>query len=382
MLHQLGAGIVALPGGAFLWSTLSFVVVIGILVFVHEFGHYLAARSVGVRVEVFSIGFGREIFGWNDRTGTRWKVSLLPLGGYVKMFAMTGEMQPHEVPTEQHHEAFITKSVLRRMWVVFAGPFANFLFAAVVLSGLFYFQGERRLYPEVGGVVANSAAAEAGLQPGDFILSVGGQPVQYWDELVSKVTGSHGQAQAVVVKKADGTQQTLQIAPRKVEITNIFGEKITLYQIGITSGAAFARVKHGLGMSAVLGVERTYVQTATILKALWRMVTLQMPAEIGGPLTIGKVAGDNAAAGFESLLLFMVVISINLGLINLFPVPVLDGGHLLYFSIEALLRRPLSERAQELGNKFGFGLLMLLMTFAFYKDIINIIMPIFGGHGS
>jgi len=348
MLHQLGAGIVALPGGAFLWSTLSFVVVIGILVFVHEFGHYLAARSVGVRVEVFSIGFGREIFGWNDRTGTRWKVSLLPLGGYVKMFAMTGEMQPHEV----------------------------------VLSGLFYFQGERRLYPEVGGVVAHSAAAEAGLQPGDFILSVGGQPVQYWDELVAKVTGSHGQAQAIVVKKADGAQQTLQIAPRKVEVTNIFGEKVTLYQIGITSGAAFARVKHGLGTSVVLGVERTYVQTATILKALWRMVTLQMPAEIGGPLTIGKVAGDNAAAGFESLLLFMVVISINLGLINLFPVPVLDGGHLLYFSIEALLRRPLSERAQELGNKFGFGLLMLLMTFAFYKDIINIIMPIFGGHGS
>ena len=378
MFEQLAQTMTNLPGGVFMWSTFIFIIVVSALVFFHELGHYLAARSVGVYVETFSIGFGREIFGWDDSQGTRWKVSILPLGGYVKMYGMSGEARPEDIPEDRQHEAFVLKSVLRRMWVVFAGPLANFVLAFVVLAGMFYFSGERRILTEVGDVAEGMPAAAANLQPGDEILAVNNQPVQYWDEMVPLIQedGENPVMLEIYRPQAD-TTLTVTIKPEKVEVKNILGETSTMYQVGIRAGASFERQPHGLLTSMALGVERTYQQTTLILQAVWRMISGQMRADVGGPLTIGKVAGEQATMGLESLLVFMAFISINLGLINLFPVPVLDGGHLVYFAIEGLLGRPLTETAQEIGNRIGLTLIMMLMVFAFYKDIMNVVMPIF-----
>lgn len=380
MFDQLAQTMTNLPGGVFMWSTFIFIVVVGLLVFIHEMGHYLAARSVGVYVETFSIGFGREIFGWDDKQGTRWKVSILPLGGYVKMYGMTGESRPEDIPQDRQHEAFVLKSVLRRMWVVFAGPLANFVLAFALLSGMFYFSGERRVLTEVGQVAEDMPAAAAGLQAGDEILAVNDQPVQYWDEMVPLIQ-QHGDKPVTLEVLRPETDRMLEVTlrPKKVEVTNILGETSTMYQVGVMAGSNFESQPHGLFKSIELGAEKTYQQTSLILQAVWRMISGQMRADIGGPLTIGKVAGEQATMGFVSLLAFMAFISINLGLINLFPVPVLDGGHLLYFAIEGVLGKPLSEAAQEFGNRIGLMLIMLLMVFAFYKDIMNVIIPIFEG---
>lgn len=380
MFEQLAQTMTNLPGGVFMWSTIIFILVVGVLVFIHEMGHYLAARSVGVYVETFSIGFGREIFGWDDKQGTRWKVSILPLGGYVKMYGMTGEAKPEDIPEDRRHEAFVLKSVLRRMWVVFAGPLANFVLAFALLSGMFFLSGERRILTEVGAVAENMPAAAAGLQAGDEILAVNDTEVRYWDEMVPLIQEEGAQPITLEVYRP-GTDNVLEVTlqPKQVEVTNILGETSTMYQVGVRAGESFERQPHGFFRSMALGAERTYQQTALILEAVWRMISGQMRADIGGPLTIGKVAGEQATMGFESLLVFMAFISINLGLINLFPIPVLDGGHLVYFAIEGLLGRPLTEKAQDIGNRIGLTLIMMLMVFAFYKDIMNVVMPVFQG---
>lgn len=380
MFEQLATTFSAMPGGSFVWAVLVFSFVIGVLVFVHELGHYLAARSVGVKVEVFSIGFGKEIFGWNDRSGTRWKISILPLGGFVKMYAMTGEVYAEDVPEARKKEAFITKSVLSRMWVVFAGPLANFLFAIIVLSGVFYVSGERRVLAESGPVAAEMPAAAAGLQEGDVIRKIGGVEIKYWDELVPMIRENGDRVlRFTVYRPSDDTVHVMDIKPQEKNMTDMLGKEEKVYQIGIQASGNFERVKHGLVESVKLGAISTYNQTSMIMTALWRMVTGQMAADIGGPLTIGKVAGEQATMGLESLIFFMAFISVNLGLINLFPVPVLDGGHLVYFAVEGISGRPLNERLQDIANRIGMGLLATLMLFAFYKDILNVVLPIFKG---
>ena len=378
MFEQLAQSLTNLPGGAILWSIFIFVVVIGVLVFIHEMGHYLAARSVGVFAEVFSIGFGPEIYGWDDKQGTRWKISILPLGGYVQMYGMTGEVRPEDIPDARQHEAFVLKSVLRRMWVVFAGPLANFVLALFLLSAMFYIVGEQKILANVGDVTEDMPAKAAGLQADDEIIAVNNQDVHYWHDMAKVIEQSGGGTLALEVYRPD-TDETLQLSlqPKEVEVTNILGETSTTYHIGIQAAKQFERKSHGLLGAIKLGAEKTYQQTTLILQAVWRMISGQMKADIGGPITIGKVAGEQASIGLESLLMFMAFISINLGLINLFPVPILDGGHLLYFAIEGLMGKPLSEKAQEIFNRIGLTLIILLMVFAFYKDIKNVIMPHF-----
>ena len=365
-----------MPGGAFLWATLVFIVGLSLLVFIHELGHYLAARSVGVKVEAFSIGFGKELFGWYDKQGTRWKICMLPLGGYVQMYAMTGEHNPEDIPEDERKGAFMFKKVWQRAWVVFAGPMANFLFAIVALAGLFAFTGEKIPMPVVGQVAQESPAERAGLVKGDTIEAINGQQIATWADLTQAVRASDGETMTFIVAR-DATNLTLTLTPEKREVTNILGEKNTHYMIGIGQGQVFESREVGAFESVKLGVTRTYDMTATIASAVWRMLTLQMSADIGGPLTIAKVAGDSAADGMASFIMFLVFISINLGLINLFPIPVLDGGHLVYFAIEAIKGKPLGERAQEIGYKVGLSLIVLLMAFAFYKDIIGVVLPAF-----
>ena len=378
-MHQLSTLFADLPGGGALWSFLAFVIVVGVLVFVHELGHYLAARSVGIRVEVFSIGFGREVFGWFDRAGTRWKVCLMPLGGYVKMFAMSGEVQPKDVKKADREHAFIMKNVWQRMWVVAAGPLANFVFAIVVVSGVFMFVGEARQLAVIGGIQEDMPAKAAGFELADKIVAVDGKALSYWTDFANTIRASKGKALAMTVER-NGAPLTLTVTPKVGEVTDILGKKHEYFMVGLSPKEdAIVFEKHGLLQALWGGVDYTYDKASTILIAIWRMATGQMPPDLGGPFTIAKVAGDFASAGGLQLLMFMVFISINLGLVNLFPVPVLDGGHLLYFAIEAVKGSPVSERGQEWANRAGLGIIFLLMAFVLYKDVRNVILPYFIG---
>lgn len=376
MLAQMNDMMVNMPGGAALWAALFFIFGLSVLVFIHEMGHYLAARSVGVAVEAFSIGFGPEIFGWNDRVGTRWKVSLIPLGGYVKLYAMTGEIEPDAVPKKRRHEAFCFKSVPARMWVVFAGPLFNFLFAIFALAGLFMTSGEKIPMPVVGSVAVESPAEVAGLQTGDRVLTINGQPLANWNELSETVRASEGQALTLELQRGE-TTETVTVTPERREVTSLLGEVSVHYMVGIGQGNVFESREVGVLEATWLGVTRTWDITVMIAKAVWRMLTLQMDADVGGPLTIAKVAGDSASQGWDAFIMFLVFISVNLGLLNLFPIPVLDGGHLVYFAVEAVKGKPLGEKAQEIGYRVGFAMILMLMAFAFYKDIVRIVIPFF-----
>lgn len=368
MLESLNAWLSAVPGGGLMWTVLMFIVVISILVFVHELGHYLAARSMKVRVETFSIGFGKEIWGFNDKSGTRWKVAAIPLGGFVKMVGDDRTDQAAQQPG-----AFFSKSVWARMWIVVAGPLANFLFAVVVLTGLMMV-GEQKLAATLGDVQPESAAEAAGLKTGDTVLTVDGTPVDDWTAMSTLIGQRGGVPTTLTVKRSDETL-TVAITPKLIETKDIFGDVQRIGLIGVRSGNHYFLVQHPANSALVLGVQRTWEITTMTLKAIWRMITGAMPADIGGPLTIADMAGKSAENGGYALLMFMVIISINLGLLNLFPIPILDGGHLVYFAVEAVKGSPVGERAQDVGYRVGLSILVLLMSFAFYKDIMRIIMP-------
>ncbi len=369
LLPQLSGLFSGLPGGAVLWSALMFIVVLSVLVYVHEMGHYLAARSVGVFVNTFSIGFGRELFGWNDKRGTRWKVALIPLGGYVSML---GEMDEGDVPASRKHESFLSKNVWARMWVVVAGPLANVLFTIFALMALMWV-GEQRPIPQVGGVMEGSAAAEAGLEPGDTITAINGQAIQYWDELVETVGPSAGKTLNLEVQRGEETL-ALQMTPQTTEVTNVFGETTQIGRIGVLHSGATVMVRHSFVEGMGLAFVRTWEMTAATGKAIWRMATRQMSAEhVGGPIMIAQLAGETAEQGPYALVLFMAIISLNLALINMFPIPVLDGGRLVFYIIEALKGSPMSERSQEWGFRFGMLMIAMLMVLAFYNDIMRLL---------
>ncbi|HVA12708.1 MAG TPA: RIP metalloprotease RseP [Stellaceae bacterium] len=353
-----------------------FLVVLTVLVFVHEFGHYLVARWNSVRVEVFSIGFGPELFGWNDRAGTRWKVSAIPLGGYVKMF---GDADPASMPSSDVHEmtpeeravAFHHKRLPQRAAIVAAGPVANFIFAIVALAGLFATVGQPFTPPQVGTVQAGSAAAAAGIQPGDVVASIDGQAIERFEDVQRIVRLDPGRAMSLVVHRGD-KDLTLSVTPKLSEVTDRFGNKHQYGLLGIV-GQGVKYVRYG----PVAAVGRAVGETADIvtgtLQAVWQMIIgARSTDELGGPLRIAQMSGEVAQYGFSAILPFMAVLSINLGLINLFPIPVLDGGHLLFYAAEALRGRPLGHRAQEYGFRFGLALVMTLMVFATWNDLVHL----------
>lgn len=367
-MQELFTLVTSIPGGEVIWKVAMFVLVLGVLVFVHEWGHYIAARSVGIAVDVFSIGFGKEIWGFNDRNGTRWKVAMIPLGGYVRMVGDTPESEA-ALNASQKENSFFSKNVYARMWVVFAGPLVNFVFAAIILAGLMMY-GEQRILPVVGAIMEESAAAEAGLQQGDRILSLDGTQLPDWNTMSAIIEKSGGKTLSALIQRGEA-QLTLPVTPKSVETRNVFGESKEIGILGVRSAQPpqTVLVRHGVLESLGMGVYKTYDYTAMTLKAITRMITGAMPAEIGGPLSIGDMAGESAKYGFYSLCLFAAIISINLGLINLFPVPMLDGGHLVFFSIEAVMGKPVHERVQDIGYRIGFSLVVLLMVFATWKDI-------------
>ncbi len=357
-------------------AVVSFLFILGVIVFVHEMGHFLVARWNKVRIEVFSIGFGPELFGWNDRHGTRWKVALLPLGGYVRFFgdANAASTPGEDVPSLSEAEravSFHHKRLSQRAAIVFAGPFANFLLAIVILGVLFATVGQRITPPDISMVKPDSAAAAAGFQPGDVILSIDGKPISRFEELQQIVRDSAGVALTMVVKRGEN-EVTLVVTPRLVERTDRFGNVLQFGELGVgRTGVVYVRLNPVAAIGAA--VAETYNLTAGTVDAIAQMIAgTRSSDDLGGPIRIAQVAGQVAQDGFVTIFWFMAVLSINLGLINLMPVPLLDGGHLLFYVFEAIRGRPLGERAQDYGFRIGIALLLSLMVFATWNDLVHL----------
>lgn len=355
-----------------------FLVTISVIVFVHELGHYLVARANGVRVEVFSIGFGPELFGFRDRHGTRWKLSLLPLGGYVKFFGDAGpaggakDKSLAALGEEDRRVSFHHKRVGQRAAVVIGGPLGNFVFAIIVFAFLFGFVGERYTAPDIVDVIPGGAAESAGIKPGDRVIEIEGQPVERFEDLQSVVEGSPGVPLSIVVRRGD-TEVALRATPDLVEDKDSFGNVRAVGRLGVKGGqVAFRDVDTG---TAVWGaVRETFNIAVGTLKAVGQMIAgSRSTDELGGPIQIGRMSGEIAQdGGFLSLVFFMAILSINLGLINLFPVPMLDGGHLIFYVWEAIAGRPLKPRVQEIGMRVGFVLVIALMVWVTSKDLIRL----------
>jgi regulator of sigma E protease len=354
---------------------LPFIVVITVVVFVHEFGHYVVARLCGIRIDSFSIGFGRKLFGWTDKHGTVWQVACLPLGGYVKMF---GDADPASTPdesvktmTEEEKKiSFFHQSVGRRMAVVGAGPVSNYIFAILVLAILFVFQGQPFSPPLVGALQENGVAARAGLLAGDKVVSIDGKDISRFED-IKRIIGLNSGSPVLVVVEREGKAQAFTLTPEIFIQTDRFGGQHRMGKIGIVSDKLDHKKWPPLKALRQAVIE-SWNMSADTLKAVGQMIVgTRGSEEIGGPLRIAEMSGHIAQDGVWSLIWFMAIISINLGLINLFPVPLLDGGHLLFYSIEKLLGRPLNEKAQEVGLRVGFILVASLMVFATWNDLVS-----------
>jgi regulator of sigma E protease len=355
---------------------LPFIVVISIVVFVHEFGHYWVARRCGVKIEAFSIGFGSEIFGWTDKHGTRWKVCWLPLGGYVKMFgdSNAASMPGEEVKTmsdEEKRVAFFHQNVNKRMAVVVAGPASNYLFAIVVLSFLFMFQGMPYTSSDISGVMEGSVAAKAGLLKGDHVVNVDGSNIDRFEDIKRIVAMNSGTPIAVKVERG-GAPLQFSLTPEIVTMTDRFGGEHRIGRIGITSDELKYK-KWSPPMAVYHAVAETWNLTTSTLKAVGQMILgTRGTDELGGPLRIAEMSGHVAQDGIVALIWFMSVISINLGFINLFPIPLLDGGHLAFYLIEKLRGRPLHDRIQDIGMRVGMALVLSLMVFSTWNDLVHL----------
>ena len=352
----------------------AFLSVITVVVFVHELGHFLVARWVGVRIEVFSIGFGRELFGFYDRHGTRWKFCLLPLGGYVKMFGEADELLEADGTTRQltqteRSQSFFHKSLLRRSAVVVAGPVANYIFAIIVLAIMFMTYGQPFTAPVIGFVNEDSAAEEAGLEAGDRIISIDGQPMERFEDIAAIIQFGLGKPVELVFQR-DGVQHTMLVQPDVVETDDNFGNVTRIGRLGIKPASDTEVRTHG-PLEAVGAASVATVETSQrILEALWQMVEgTRSTEEIGGPLRIGKMAGDILKEGVVALIGFAAWISVMLGLFNLFPIPMLDGGHLAFYAYEAVRGRPAHVRAQDWALKAGIVVLVGMAIFALHNDL-------------
>lgn len=456
---QLIAGNAWLYGGSFL-------LVLSILVFIHEWGHYIIARKCGVKVDVFSIGFGKELFGWNDKNGTRWKFSLIPLGGYVQLFGHTdpastvksedvkdnetGEDRP--MTEEERKVAFFSQSVGKRAAIVFAGPAINYLFAIIVLAGLYSFYGQPVTPPVATAVLGGSAAEEVGFQPHDRVIEIDGRSVNRFEDIRREVmvgldeertftierggeiiemttaptrmveedrfgfehsrgmlgiigpgnalTTEHivavdgrpyedkkllrdviaqkmGTVFSVDIKRSEDATDTMIIQPR-TEYNEHFAEEGHPDQnILIISDETESEifVRHNIVKATALAIQETIVITTSTLGALGQMITgTRSATELGGIIRIGAIAGDMAQSGLIALITFTALLSINLGLINLFPIPTLDGGHLVFYFFEALKGQPIAEHVQEYAFRVGFVMLVGLMLFANINDIMQLIL--------
>ena len=372
----------------FLWGYgLPFVLVLSLLVFVHEWGHYIVARMCGVRVETFSIGFGREIFGRTDKNGTRWKFSMIPLGGYVQMFgdtdpASAGHETGKKMTKAEKKVAFFSQSIPKRAAVVVAGPAINFIFAILILAGLYVAHGQPIVPPVAASLVEGGPAEVAGILPDDKIIDINGNPVETFQDVVHHVGLNLDQEMQITVLRSSGeigewdtaNPVELTMTPERIEGEDRFGFKHTRGRIGVMSPTGKSEIKtHNVISAFGSATKETWNITAGTMRALGQMITgVRSTDELGGILRIGAYAGQFAEAGIASLIMFTALLSINLGLINLFPIPMLDGGHLAMYSIEALKGSPMSERSQEYAFRVGFTAVIFFMLFATWNDLVQL----------
>ncbi len=347
-------------------AVVTFLLVLGALILFHEFGHFSVARLCGVGVQTFSLGFGPKIF--SKKMGeTEYCLCAFPLGGYVRM---VGDDPSEEVAPEDKERSFLAATLPKKIAIVVAGPFFNFILAFFVFWGLFM-AGVPLLTPDVGEVDKGSAADVGGLKPGDKILSINDKEITQWEEIRETLQEGNGSALRFVISRV-GAKQVLTITPMRKEVKDVFGDSKPFWIIGIMP-AKTQFIKQYNPISAFgLGLARTGQMIGLNFVGIVKLIEGKISRDnIGGPILIAKMAADQAEQGLLNVLLFAAMISINLGVINLFPVPVLDGGHLLFFLIEAVIRRPLSLKAREMASQVGLFLLVSLMVFAFYNDIMR-----------
>ena len=355
-----------------------FLVALTILVFFHELGHFWVARLAKVRVEVFSVGFGAELFGWNDKAGTRWKIGVIPLGGYVKMFGQSdlpGDEDEDQPPLTDKEKAvsFQHKTLAQRTAIVAAGPIANFLLSVVLIACLMATFGAARPYAGVGEMMPGSAAAEAGFKAGDRIVSIDGEAVEWFSDLVRIVSVQPEILLKIKVRRGDD-EFVLTATPKRHQQPGAEGKTVEIGLLGVRYDPQQMHYERQNPLMAVwLGIQQTASLTEKTLSFLGQVISGRQGTEgIGGPLRIVQYAGVTFQSGIENFVLFLAVLSINLGLINLFPIPILDGGHLFFFAVEAIRGRPLGPQAQEYGFRFGLILVLILMVFVTWNDLVQL----------
>ncbi len=368
-------------GGGFVSYIVPFIFVLSIVVFIHEFGHFIVARLCGVRVLVFSIGFGPELCGFNDRHNTRWKISAIPLGGYVKFFgdenaASVPELPQLETMNEgERAQSFFFQPVRKRAAIVFAGPFANFILAIVIFAAIFGIYGKQSMSARVDQVQPDSAAAAAGFQPGDVVLAIDGKQIEDFADMQRIVSDSAGDKLDIKVDRK-GAQLTLQATPLLKEVKDNFGNAHRIGILGITRSMDANDAKSqpvSPPQALLMGVQETWFIVDRTLSYIGGVIVGRESADqLGGPARIAQISGQVAKIGIMPLIHLVGVLSVSIGLLNLFPIPLLDGGHLLFYGIEAARGRPLSERAQEVGFRIGLAIVVMLMIFATFNDIVHL----------
>lgn len=369
-------------GSGLIGYIIPFLFVLTIVVFFHELGHFLVARWAGVKVLTFSLGFGPELAGFNDRHGTRWKISAIPLGGYVKFFGDESEAStPASSETlagmtaEERAGSFHHKKVGPRAAIVAAGPIANFILAIVIFTCLFTFFGKPSTTARVDKIEASSAAAKAGFEVGDVVTAIDGKTIGSFSDMQRVVGVRAGDTLNFTIKRGDSTLQ-LKGTPELREVKDSFGNVHRLGVLGITRATAPGDVvteRVDPATALWLGVKETWFVVDRTLSYIGGVFTGREAADqVGGPIRIAQISGQVATIGLAALVHLAAVLSISIGLLNLFPVPLLDGGHLLFYAVEAVRGRPLSERAQEMGFRIGLGLVLMLMVFATYNDILHL----------
>lgn len=355
-----------------------FLFVLTVVVFVHELGHFLVARWYGVKVQAFSIGFGREIWGFNDRYGTRWRLAWIPLGGYVKFIDdENGASVPSpdalaRLSPEERAGAFQFKPLGQRAAVVAAGPIANFLLSIALFAVIFTVVGISVTAPRVDEVVADGIAEKAGFKAGDLIVSIDGAPIESFNEM-QRIVGANADQELVFGVERGGALLTIKATPGRREMTHRFGNTLRIGVIGVkrtTQPQDWEYKRYGPLESIWLGVKETHFIIAKTLGYVRDVILGRESADqLGGPIRIAEVSGQVASAGFVPLLNLTAILSVSIGLINLFPIPLLDGGHLLFYALEAVRRRPLSARAQDIGFRIGLTLVLMLMMYATFNDL-------------
>ncbi|SFI10127.1 regulator of sigma E protease [Bosea sp. OK403] len=368
-------------GGSLLGYLVPFLFVLAIVVFIHELGHFLVGRWCGVDVKVFSIGFGREIYGFNDKYGTRWRIALIPLGGYVKF---SGDADASSAPDnaevaqmtpQERARSFPAQSIGERAAIVAAGPIANFLLAIFIFSATVFLFGKQVLIPRVDQVKADSAAQRAGLQAGDLVIAIDGQPIGSFSDMQRIISVRPNEVVSVTVERA-GAKLTIPVTPALVETTSPLGkQRIGVIGVEASRKAEDWKVQHfGPLESLHNGVSETWFVVKQTYDYIGKLVSgRESTDQLSGPIRIAQVSGLVASnGGFLGLINLAAILSVSIGLMNLLPVPILDGGHLMFYAIETLRGRPLSERAQEIGFRVGACLVLMLMLFVTWNDILHV----------